>query len=77
MLTGICIMKIEIKIFESNILSAYNTPFLRCCHVIAGNKCMLNAGQYVTMCHARIVKYCSGDGVVIPIDYKIYENEYQ
>lgn len=66
-------MKIEIKIFESNILSAYNTPFLRCCHVIS-DKCLINTGEYVTMCHARIVKYCSGDGVVVPIDYTIYEN---
>lgn len=68
-------MKIEIKIFESNILSAYNTPFLRCCHVIAGNKCLINAGQYVTMCHERLLEYYSVDGYAIPIDYTILEND--
>lgn len=67
-------LKIHIKIFESNILSAYNTPFLRCCHII-GEKCIIDAGEYVTMCHGRLAKYNQGDGFVLPIDYSIYENE--
>lgn len=65
-------MKIYIKIFESNILAGYNVPFLKTCHII-GEKCIIDAGEYVTMCHGRLVKYNQGDGVIIPIDYSIYD----